>query len=906
METGDNTVTSADDGPDAIEVYRQALTRAAEVADVALHSGTDLVPAASAESAVQMKKRLGAAHQQIARVRRDALVAQKAAKELIEAKKQELNAMIATMDAQLKPLQAQMARFEDGIYAFNLYLGRDEEIILLRDGRPAPADTPTSVRQTTLAMDEESAIAADMGGIDFENVDLFIQWLIADAAHIDQLIPEAKSIVALRPRNKGKNYSTNRRENDRMNAANWQTSWLIRNGEQLWLTFTDFKVGDHMIPTASEFTNMFVRRSRGGDIEHLQPGSDAWIAAEAFADAYTRHYMKVALILQGLIDRTKVFHPLPEAGVSFLEQSYYDSGVIKVITDAEMAIGTGRQPFNQWLNDAGARLETGMRVIGSFSGYGRGFNLFRDTRDHEFANVRPQGARPQDGVYVIKPSADPHFEYSFTFDRGEVWDRDTLRSRPAKTMATGMFNAGDSFVLPIDTVTIEEIEEYLSARTERHAYSVMFPLLTAALNFKCDERVAETPFRDALAAHLITLDQVKLNDAALTDAKTEADDLIAWYKTSNRWHRALEPEDAKAARLILAEARRRRNGSDKDAVVLRTIHAAIESSGNNRAVMAIARRSNDYVAVIPEIRKYPEAAVSHTVFVTLLFFTAAGTVTEKRDWVNLTRAQISRWSILESDERWENWTIGSDKKIHFTDPEIDSVANRILNLCEHEGTPFELRWSESKGSGTETTAALRVVLLLTGTENGHRKAKIDVTRSSGQVLVQVGGERNSRWGQSDEMPEWRVNYWGEIQDKAIWNNPKVEAAEATRWKAQNDSSKAKRALHSNVSEIVRSISRAWIDRGWERLKERYIDDFGDDNLWDEHKKALNEPRYPYSDFLYENSRGSMSLYSIAETLVKAGNPPYGMTVAAALKAPGLTDLVLPDDILDLEFAAEKE
>lgn len=41
---------------------------------------------------------------------------------------------------------------------------------MLREGEPAPADTPIHVYQTTLYMDEEMALAAELGLLAAENV----------------------------------------------------------------------------------------------------------------------------------------------------------------------------------------------------------------------------------------------------------------------------------------------------------------------------------------------------------------------------------------------------------------------------------------------------------------------------------------------------------------------------------------------------------------------------------------------------------------------------------------------------------------------------------------------------------------------------------------------------------------
>lgn len=69
-----------------------------------------------------------------------------AAKAEIEAQQKaladELARRTADLLAQMKPMQEQLAKMEEVLWTVNLYLGRDETLQLLRDGQPAPADTP--------------------------------------------------------------------------------------------------------------------------------------------------------------------------------------------------------------------------------------------------------------------------------------------------------------------------------------------------------------------------------------------------------------------------------------------------------------------------------------------------------------------------------------------------------------------------------------------------------------------------------------------------------------------------------------------------------------------------------------------------------------------------------------------
>lgn len=53
----------------------------------------------------------------------------------------------AELEAQIGPLRQRLEQMQEVMWTVDLYLGRDESLRLLRDGQPAPADTPITIRQ---------------------------------------------------------------------------------------------------------------------------------------------------------------------------------------------------------------------------------------------------------------------------------------------------------------------------------------------------------------------------------------------------------------------------------------------------------------------------------------------------------------------------------------------------------------------------------------------------------------------------------------------------------------------------------------------------------------------------------------------------------------------------------------
>ena len=409
----------------ALEVARAAVRDA--VSASAEQPGTDLLPV-GADSAVAVKTQLAAARARIVTARKTALSAQESAKVAIRAQQAELQRAMDAMNTELEPLLTQVRMLEEGIWTMNLYLGRDEELHVLTEGTPAPAGTPVHVRQQVLAMDEESALYAGDGGMDVRDIEAFERWITADPAHLDQVLPEQRGVVAIIPRRQGRDYKDPWLQNA-MDQANAQTWWLIRNGENLYRMLTDFHVGKRLVPARNEFTSMFLDTYTK---KPLEPGSSAWLKAEKSAGARERHYMRIALILQGLVDRTAVFHPLPVAGLSLLSPEHYDAGHVVLIADDENQLTTGRKPFYTWLAEKNHQLTPGMRVVITThhrdwpSASGDHWNYGYHER------LWPNGVEsPRIGeVYTIARRGDAPGSLTFTYARTvETWVRDEYTGR---------------------------------------------------------------------------------------------------------------------------------------------------------------------------------------------------------------------------------------------------------------------------------------------------------------------------------------------------------------------------------------------------------------------------------------------------------------------------------------------
>lgn len=330
-------------------------------------------------------------------------------RDLAEDKRRQVEALVREAQdaalAMIAPIEAFIGKLKETVWTLELYAGEKEELHQLTQGTPAPANVPITIRRGVLAMDEEAQVMLDKGGMDSQDIAQFDAWVREDPRRLDTFLPEEKGVVALVPRWEGKKYQDSREEAE-AKAENAVTHFLIRNGENIYRVRSDFYAGRHLIPTRTEFLELFEETvyEDGRKVRRpMELGSRAFLAAEKQESARKRHYYRVALILQGLIDRTAVFHPLPvdasgeERPVNLISPDDYEAGRVVVLEDVSTALADPRESFGEWLTRVNAAMEVGRRVIGSFrhSPFTRDFeNNYRNARFSPETADPPSGERP--------------------------------------------------------------------------------------------------------------------------------------------------------------------------------------------------------------------------------------------------------------------------------------------------------------------------------------------------------------------------------------------------------------------------------------------------------------------------------------------------------------------------------
>lgn len=933
----------------ALEVARTATQDAIRTATQNTAPGTTLVPA-GADAAVAVKAQMAAAHATLAKSRADALEKVRLAREAIKAQQAELDRQAAALAAELEPLQDKLTLMQEGIWTMNLYLGRDEEITQLAEGAPAPAGTPIHVRQQVLAMDEESAINAEGGGIDFRNVTAFDEWVTSDPAHLDQLLPEPRGVVAIMARRTDVDYG-DAWANVNLNKENRHTYWLIRNGQNVYRMDTVFEVGARLVPARNEFTSIFVDRFTK---KPLEPGTQGWLKAEKAAGARERHFMRVALILQGLIDRTPVFHPLPKPGVSLLSPQDYDDGHVVLIADDENQITTGRVDFYQWLNSLNAQLRPGMRVMVETRHTGW---PSRSRDGHNYDNheriTPPRAEWPQRGqVYTIKRKGRGAGEFVITYPRTqEEWLRDERgreELRVPKTPASCVLHVDDRFVLPIDLVDVPTMREYLSARTERRAYADMFPTLHAAIAFKEAEAAAEAPFRDLLAAQV-----AQGEDVDLDTAHQLIDPVIATWKVGALWFRPMTGDreaEARAAKEILAERARivRANaGAGED-----TEFVTRAQREHPDALLIARKKDGTYVVLTAAKRAWPTTsgdqnrAVPPDVWVHQHEYTRTGRARPVQQWKIPSMAAVSRWIVLHESEAWSTWNRAARAADHLSDPEIFDAIETIRSRTFDGLSLLAIGYDESGGwwtddRGREFTAwyhpgpvPASPRPLTNPIEYLHaRIIKVHAKRAAdGSVTLRWPGRAPA----ANNTTSWDVPFNHVLdrgrteQPRVPWNDNRgkrlVHLDEENFAAARRDADAWEAARHAasllglTAETVLVGAHREWTERYVAERRERFLEDYADLDLWAEEERRVRE-KAPLPWRVTKTERPWRALRYLVLRLVEDGRAPWGRTVAEAVaeldeplnpragavppdRWEAETVDALPEDLLTLRFADE--
>lgn len=805
--------------------------------------------------------------------------------------------------AQMKKFQEQIAVMKEISWTISIFMGSEEKIVCVKGGAPAPEGTIITIRQLVLYCDEESLIAADDGGMDFENLDEFDEW-IKDPKHIQQVAPDPKCVVALKVRRHDKHYCDSPWLNSMMNEENRYTYFLVRNGERIYRIATELSVGETLFPVSTEFDEMFLvdnhhRDPRKRTKERMEPGSDAYMKAMKQASARERHYFRIILFLHALTMRTPVFNPLPPEGINLIDRKASEK-YLRYVYDAEKLLPTGRLPFWQWQRELNEKLEVGHRIVGVFDLFGDSVGYIKS----DDSRITPRRANRPDNLTL------------HTIERRE---KNALVILYKRTESYGEYNKraacrlyrNDRFIINYDLATVDEMEFYLASRTDRVDYISLVPLLQTAIKMKRREAKAEAPFRKLLIGEIAKAHNVKIAEAA-----SSIDDLISWWKFKNREYRALSKDDAKALRMIVTEFGHRLKRAaerEKQSIVHEAIIEQIRRAEPN--VLFIGhKKGRTYLALVPHNAE--NVFVRETEWV---YDPKAKVVTRttEKEW-RVVDSRRLRWEKLWASDRWEGWRFDARIEQHLTDPERDEASRfiwtdiaRMVIGDRKMGAVEDIAFGEDEiiikynGVGENNRRGdVFWPLALTFQKLGELHAwfcdnrgvlppKASLTKSRhGETNVHIAGasykwEREggkiggalkvsyvntNSYSISPAAKPWRPGYKGVLADGKdvlflIWESNTVIRKLSERTQELKAANRERERLRSIVNEAGWIVERVMKEEQERKAFDKFMEEYGDAELWKDELKKLDLP----SLFAHATERA-------AAHLVERGIDINGLTV----------------------------
>ncbi|MDB6425902.1 hypothetical protein [Curtobacterium sp. 20TX0008] len=848
----------------------------------------------------------------------------------------------AELEAMAAPLKEQLAKLTEVLWSVDLYLGRDETLRLVREGQPAPRETPIVVRQRVLVMAEESLLHMGRGatGMTSDHVPEFVEWLLEDDEHLDRVLPERKGVVVLRP-TKAKARTGNVFENMARDEANERSYWLIRNGDRVYLLTVDpeLRVGERLLPRRDEFTSVFERGLFGfgrRDGEPVVPGSDEWMAMERAADQKRRHFMRVLLVLQGLLDRTPALLPLPEGGASFLRLRDQDDGRIVLLNDADDArlLGTGAERFRDYQRRLNAQLRPGMRIIADFRA--DGFRRLRQDWHRNHPRISPTS------VYEFPAHDVPHLIEGrrdggllIRFARTEKVERRNVPvpGRPGYVYRSALVEPTrrasclvfpeDSWVLPFDLVQVHELEAFLASRDERsESFLSMVPTVRAAIAAKRAEAAEEAPFRELLRQELIRA------GAAEADVDRTMDELVHWWKTSNLWCRPLNGDrehEARAGSAILDEFTRRQRAAADD----RT-DAMVAAGRALPGTIAVARdRQGRWKAYAPAPDTPGSEAMDEHVLLDVTTLRRDGTAGRTERGVVLSQRAVSSLVVAWHDDVWLRWrftvrradVLDGDERaalaeamrgeatgpvlavVEYYDEKQPEVGRRMAVYFWDGATPEDSpvlpqlgpldRPSGFWGARRIPEAPVRMVeRLVVRDRDGVRLAPIDGRPVNSESFGHYSA--HTRWGRVPWWPRTERQY-GDARARLVWadedllDRTAVWAARCRALAQQHlDEAAADRRVNARIAAALEAGVVARLEAA---AQQRFDEDFpGAGDLWPEHLRTLQ---------LHSPVHQSV-LGDVVELWRGAGRSPWGRTLGEMIDFAAERKVVREDTVRALQ------
>lgn len=366
-----------------------------------------------------------------------------------------MTARAIPMKALSEGLEGAVEQIKDRVFNVSLYAGLTEAVVQIADGVPAKVAEKLRLFKRMCYMDEECLVNYKHGGMEFADIKEFDRW-ISKPENRNRILPWPRCMVAFRVR-RGRKV----REWDgglatamlifNLQEADKLTFMYIRNGDRLYRMDCDLEFGEHIFPSAHQvdFSEPLMAKDNARDIDdiitkrHWEELCRKWDEKERLHDAWEKehgkdpkksnphylssfhdprreyepfnkssvyyddmeevvakqlkYYNRIALILQGLFDRSEILHPHAPAKL------WTPGGMevlVELVYDGAGAIHFGEPPdFEAYCAKLREKIGNGSFVIGQEDAWER--------REAEIENNRWNSRRSDRQSTHVRPYGDP-------------------------------------------------------------------------------------------------------------------------------------------------------------------------------------------------------------------------------------------------------------------------------------------------------------------------------------------------------------------------------------------------------------------------------------------------------------------------------------------------------------------
>jgi hypothetical protein len=377
---------------------------------------------------------------------------------------------------------------EDKLFALELYAGFQEELLRIGQGKPAPMETPITIRQMMRYMDEETLIAAEDGGMDFRSLKTFDKWVVAN---IDQVAPEPRCVVAFQVRRHKKQYGRcadvmTALEHLAWNEENKLTYLLIRNGQRIYRINTELDFRPRLIALREEFDKPLEYKEANFGRESVVVGPKDYHYDKALAARADKmkQQNRILFIIQGLLDRSKVFEPHPR--ISLADSDHIQRWIVAHHDEEDGLPNSSPPSWEEYRDRSNKTLKAGCIVYAVFewkrkrrSWRERDEDLYSTQRDY----FRFEGfSRDKKKVRLSEPSPDrtgwqhPKPCRASDWTRGEWGDWPVNQRIHYETEINRVFNC--------DAYSVGEYKQFLCDAYTKGAYLQWAPFLLKAERYQ--------------------------------------------------------------------------------------------------------------------------------------------------------------------------------------------------------------------------------------------------------------------------------------------------------------------------------------------------------------------------------------------------------------------------------------